>query len=261
MPDIRVSNEGGIVRLVIDHVEKHNAMTLDMWRRLGDALEALTRDDRARVIVVSGAGDKAFCTGNDISEFGRVRDTAERIAVYNAATRRACDLLKDIEKPTIAAIQGFCMGGGLEIALLCDLRYASAASRFAIPAAKLGLPYRYEDLAAVAASVGAARTREMLYTGRQYDAADAARIGLVLDVVADRAALDRHIDDTAATIAANAPLTQRACKLMLKQIARRDAPPDVAYCHLLADEVYASADYAEGRRARDEKRKPAFTGR
>lgn len=261
MPDIALAIADGVARLTIDNQAKRNAMTLAMWGRLGDVLERLAADDAVRVVVVAGAGDQAFCTGNDISEFAAVRSTPEQIAIYNAATRRACDLLKGFAKPTVAAIHGFCMGGGLEIALLCDLRYASAAARFAIPAAKLGLPYRVEDLEAVAAAIGAARTRELIFTARQVDAAEAARIGLVLDTLPDRAALEARVAETAAAVTANAPLTVAACKTMLRELARRDAPPDYESCRRLADRVFASADYAEGRAAFAAKRRPVFVGR
>jgi enoyl-CoA hydratase len=251
----------GIARLTIANEAKRNAMQLAMWRAMPDICARFAADPQARVLVLSGAGDKAFCAGNDISEFARVRSTAEQVAAYNAATEAACHALASLEKPTVAAIVGACMGGGLELALLCDLRYAAVGSEFAIPAGRMGLPYRFDNLSRVVELIGPARALEMVYTARRIGADEAARLNLVHEALPDATALNARVEEIAATVAGHAPLTLRAAKLMLREMGKRDAAPDMALAQRLVEEGFASADYAEGRKAFAEKRRPAFVGR
>lgn len=251
----------GVATLTVDNETKRNAMQLAMWRAMPGLCARFAADAQARVLVVTGAGDKAFCAGNDISEFARVRSTAEEVAAYNAATEAACTALAALEKPTIAAISGACMGGGLEIALLCDLRYAAGGSEFAIPAGRMGLPYRFDNLSKVVELIGPARALEMVYTARRIGPEEGARLNLVHEALPDAAAMRDRVAAVAATVAGHAPLTLRAAKLMLREMTKREGEPDMALAQRLVEEGFASADYAEGRKAFAEKRAPKFVGR
>lgn len=232
-------------------------MSLDMWRAAAAVLETFERDPAVRVIVLTGAGGKAFVSGADISKFDDERATLEAVGEYNATVERFSQLLLDGTKPTIAMIRGYCVGGGLGIAVCCDLRIANDAARFAVPAAKLGLGYGYENVRRIVDLVGPQFATEMLLTARQFDAADAARAGLINHVVPD-AEIDRTVRELAETIAGNAPLTIRAVKGIVREL--RSARPDVAACDALVRQCFESADYHEGRRAFMEKRKPEFRG-
>ncbi|HYZ32600.1 MAG TPA: enoyl-CoA hydratase-related protein, partial [Crenalkalicoccus sp.] len=169
----------GIARLTFDHPRRLNAITAAMWRELAAALEAVENDPAARVLLIEGAGDRAFCSGNDISEFDTLRADPEAALRYNALQHVAADRLRDLTRPSIAAIHGHCLGAGLEIALLCDLRLCSAEASMGVPAVKLGLPYRAEDIVKLLDVVGEAAAREMVLLGRHYGGADILRLGLV----------------------------------------------------------------------------------
>lgn len=250
----------GIARLVLDNQPKRNALTLAMWEGIGDILECWARDPAVRAIIVTGAGTAAFCSGNDVGEYESERATPAQVAHYNAVQSRANAALDGIEKPTIAMISGYCLGAGLVLALRCDLRYATADASFSAPVARFGLPFRQSGLQRLIDLVGPMHAKEMLFTARRYEAAWAERRGLVNNVAADHAALTTTVDAVAAQLALNAPLTIAQVKHGVAQAIRRDAPPDEARCKTREDECYASADYAEGRRAFMEKRKPAFRG-
>ena len=161
-------------------------MSFEMWHATADALEKLAADPSVRVVVLTGAGGKAFVSGADISKFETERASANAVAVYNAATDRVHTALLNYEKPTIALIRGFCLGGGVNIAVCCDLRIANEAARFAVPAAKLGLGYGYSAIRRLIDLIGPQFVQEILFTARQFDAADALRIGLVNRVVRRR---------------------------------------------------------------------------
>jgi len=232
-------------------------MSLDMWRGAATVLETFECDRAVRVIVLTGAGGKAFVSGADISKFEDERATLEAVAEYNAAVDRFSTTLLSGTKPTIAMIRGFCLGGGVAIAVCCDLRIANDTARFAVPAAKLGLGYGYENVRRIVDLVGPQFATEMLLTARQFDAAEVVRAGLINRVVPD-ADIDRTVRELAETIAGNAPLTIQAVKRIMREL--RSERPDVDACDALVKKCFESADYREGRQAFMEKRKPEFRG-
>jgi enoyl-CoA hydratase/carnithine racemase len=232
-------------------------MSLDMWRSAATVLETFENDPAIRVIVLTGAGGKAFVSGADISKFEDERATRDAVAEYNASVDRFSTALLSGTKPTIAMIRGFCLGGGVGIAVCCDLRIANDTARFAVPAAKLGLGYGYENVRRIVDLVGPPFATEMLLTARQFDAAEAARSGLINRVVPD-SEIDRTVRELAETIAGNAPLTIQAVKRILREL--RTESPDVAACDALVRKCFESSDYREGRLAFMEKRKAEFRG-
>jgi enoyl-CoA hydratase/carnithine racemase len=232
-------------------------MSLDMWRVAIAVLEQFEKDSAVRVIVLTGAGGKAFVSGADISKFESERDTVDAVVEYNAAVDHFSQTLGGCSKPTIAMIRGYCVGGGVGIAVCCDLRIANDAARFGVPAAKLGLGYGYANIRRIMDLVGPQFTTEMLLTARQFDAAHALRSGLVNHVVPD-VEIETYVRDLAETIAGNAPLTIQAIKRIVREL--RQDQPDIAACDALVKQCFESADYREGRRAFMEKRKPVFRG-
>ena len=257
---ILAEKDGRIGRFTINNPDKRNAMTLAMWQRMGEVFEAWAQDPEIRAIVVRGAGDKCFCAGNDISEFKDLRSTPEQIAAYHATTERAYRALRDVPRPTIARIEGFCIGGGLELAQLCDLQIAAESASFAVTPAKLGIGYKLADVLLLTGNLSAKHAKELLFTGRRFSAADALRWGLVNRVV-PAAELAAAVDDYAAEIAANAPLSVSAAKGIIHEAVKDAAERDQALCERLVEACDRSADYREGQRAFAEKRKPEFTGR
>jgi enoyl-CoA hydratase/carnithine racemase len=251
------ATNGAIGTLTFNQPERHNAMSLDMWRAATTVLEQFELDPAVRVIVLTGAGGKAFVSGADISKFESERDTLDAVAQYNAAVDRFSQVLEECSKPTIAMIRGYCVGGGLGIAVCCDLRIANDAVRFAVPAAKLGLGYGYANVRRIMDLVGPQFVTEMLLAAGQFDAADALRTGLVNRVVPD-AEIESYVRELAGVISSNAPLTIRAVKRIVRELRSED--PDVAACDALVRQCFESADYREGRRAFLEKRKPVFRG-
>ncbi|MCU1337301.1 MAG: carnitinyl-CoA dehydratase [Bryobacterales bacterium] len=234
-------------------------MSLDMWRAAAAVLDQFEHDSAVRVIVLTGAGGKAFVSGADISKFESERDTLEAVSAYNAAVDQFSKGLGECSKPTIAMIRGYCLGGGVGIAVCCDLRIANDAARFAVPAAKLGLGYGYTNVRRIMDLVGPQFVTEMLLTARQFDSAQAARIGLVNHVVPE-AEIEKYVRDLAETIAGNAPLTIQAVKRIVRELRRDAEKADVAACDALVKQCFESADYREGRQAFLEKRKPIFRG-
>jgi enoyl-CoA hydratase len=251
---------GAVGTLTFNNPERHNAMSLEMWRQASAALEELIRDPEVLVVVLTGAGGKAFVSGADISKFESERDSAASVGVYNAAVERFSQMLLDCPKATIAMIRGYCIGGGVGIAVSCDLRVATEESRFGIPAAKLGLGYGLESLRRLMDLVGPQFTAEILFTARQFDAKEAASMGLVNRLVPD-AEIEAYVNGMADTIAANAPLSIRAAKGVIRELLRDTGTRDAAACDALVKACFESEDYREGRRAFLEKRKPEFLGR
>src|SRR6202163_2790446 len=250
---------GRIGYMIFNNPERHNAISLDMWDAASRIMDGFARDDDVRVVVITGAGGKAFVSGADISKFESERANEEEQARYNAVVAKANDALYEFPKPTIAMIRGYCIGGGLGLAVCCDLRIASDNSRFAIPAAKLGLGYGFSGIKRLADLVGPSFAKEIFYTARQFDAAEAQTMGLVNRVLPVDG-VETYVKDYAETIAGNAPLTVNAVKFIANEAVRDESRRDLARCAALVKQCFDSKDFIEGRRAFMEKRKPAFTG-
>ena len=251
--------DGRVGYVIFNNPERHNAVSLEMWEATGTILADFAKDDTIRVVVLTGAGGKAFVSGADISRFGEERGTQKAIDHYNAATERAFKSVHEFSKPTIAMIRGFCMGGGLALAISCDIRISSDNSRFALPAAKLGLGYGYPGLKRFIEAVGPAFTKEIFFTARQFDAAEARDMGLVNRVLPD-GEVEAYVKNYADTIAANAPLTVNAIKFIVGEALKDETKRDIARCEALVKKCLSSSDYEEGRKAFMEKRKHSFTG-
>jgi enoyl-CoA hydratase len=234
-------------------------VSLDMWDGFVGLLKDYEKDPAVRCVVVSGAGGKAFVSGADISEFGEKRHSREATLLYNATVERASDALLSCKKPTIAMIQGYCIGGGLAISLCCDLRIASEDSRFGVPAAKLGLGYAYPGIERLADVVGPSFAKEIFFTARQFDANEGLAMGLV-NRVRPSSELEGFVTGYAGMIGANAPLTVGAVKLCVGEYVKDPQKRDLKACQAAVDACFASADYVEGRTAFMEKRKPVFRG-
>jgi enoyl-CoA hydratase len=250
----------GVGIVTFNNPDKRNAMSLDMWDGLGAALVELRDDPDVRVVILTGAGDKAFMSGADISQFEKNRHNAQASEEYGKRSDAQRALLADYPKPTIACIRGFCLGGGMQIAMLTDIRIAAETSQFGIPAAKLGIAYGYEGLNHLVSLVGPSWARLLLYTGMRIDSAEAQRIGLVDRVVSNAELWDATLE-IARTISGNAPLAIRAAKITIAQVLKDPDQRDMAAIKAIGTACMDSEDFREGRRAFMDKRKPNFTGR
>ena len=251
--------EGGVGYVVFNNPERHNAMSLDMWAATGRIMDEFKADDSLRVVVLTGAGSKAFVSGADISKFGAERSNEEAVAHYNETVEKASIALHTYPKPTIAMIRGYCIGGGLGIAMCCDLRIATEQSTFAVPAAKLGLGYGHIGIKRLMDVVGPSFTKEIFYTARQFKADEAQMMGLINRVVPD-AELESYVQKYAETIAGNAPLTIKAVKYVVGEILKDESKRDMKGAVNVVNDCFRSKDYIEGRDAFMQKRKPVFTG-
>ena len=255
-----VESEDGVATVTFNNPAKHNALSREMREALPAALHALQDDGDVRVVVLRGAGERAFVSGADISEFGDQRTSPEARAAYDRASGDVGRAWAALGKPVIAMVRGYCIGGGLLTALQADIRIASDDSQFGVPAARLGLGYPLSGVEALASVVGQSWAAEILFSARRLTAAEALDIGLVNRVVpADR--LAATVQDLAQGIAANAPLTVAACKAALQQLRRPREARDTGKVAALVEACFRSEDYREGQRAFAERRPPAFRGR
>lgn len=244
--------------IVLNRPERRHSLNAAMWAALPPLMKTLDEDSDVKVIVIRGAGAEAFASGADISEFDAARNDAAAAARYEQLNGEAFAAIRGASKPVIARIQGFCIGGGLAIALACDLRVADHSARFALPPARLGLAYPLDGLRDLVATIGPAAAKDMIFTARRVTAEEALRIGLADRLVAD---IDAETDVLCAEIAQGAPLTITHAKRAIDFITGRPGHEDDAEIAWLASRCFDSADYAEGRKAFAEKRKPVFSGK
>jgi enoyl-CoA hydratase/carnithine racemase len=258
---LQVRKEGAIGWIVFNNPERRNAVSVDMWEAIPKALDEFERDDAIRVVVFSGEGGKSFVSGADISQFEDLRAQKEAVRKYEVLAEEALEGIHDFPKPTIACIRGYCVGGGVNVAISCDLRVASTDSTFFVPATRLGLGYRVSAMRNLTHLVGPGCAKDIFFTARRLDAQEALRIGLV-NRIAEPAGLDALLAEYTEAIATGAPLTIKAGKRIIRELLKTDGEPvDMELCRKLILDCFESEDYAEGRRAFMEKRKPTFRGK
>ena len=255
-----VEQRGGVGWIVFNQPAKRNAINGAMWRGIPGAMEQFDADAGVRCVAFRGAGTKAFAAGADISEFDKIRSRRSAVVEYDGLLDRVLHAIQDSRKPSLAMIHGFCMGGGLEVALACDLRYSGESGQFGVPAAKLGLAYNVEGHKRLLETVGHARAREIMFLGRRYDAREALSMGLVHAVLPDQE-LDAFIDKTINILCENAPLSIANSKTIIEEFVKSSGTPDRKRIAAAIKRCARSSDYQEGRRAFMEKRKPRFTGK
>lgn len=256
---VLLTKEGPLGWLRIDNPKRRNAMSFSMWGDLLSGVQELQADAAIKVIIVAGHDGHSFCAGGDISEFDSLRSGADAKGSYDVAGTSAMNALRDADKPTIALIQGYCLGGGMGIALQCDLRFSSQSAKLGIPAAKRGIAYSFEGVKQLVDLVGPAHAKDILYSARQIDGDTASAMGLVNQALPDMN-LEPFVRSVATNIAENAPLSIRASKLMVNMATMTDAECDGERCAAIEKACLESADYAEATRAFMEKRKAVFTG-
>jgi enoyl-CoA hydratase/carnithine racemase len=251
--------DGTTLHIRFNNPAKHNALSVDMWEAVPPLLAAAKDDDRVRLVVFSGAGEKAFVSGADISQFEDMRAAKEAVARYEVMAETTLQGIADFHKPTLACIRGYCIGGGVNVAIACDIRIASTDSVFAIPAARLGLGYRYSAMKNLVDLVGPGMAKDLFFTARRIDAAEAKAIGLVSRTCAQQD-LPALLAEYTGALAENAPLTVQAAKAIAREILKASPEADLQLAQSLIRGCFDSADYTEGRTAFMQKRKPVFTG-
>ena len=259
-PRLKAWLDRGVLNLRFNNPARHNALSIETWEAIPVLLGRAVQDDAVRLLVFSGEGEKAFASGDDVSQFADVRAAHDEVMRYERIAEAALQAIHDFPKPALACIRGYCIGSGLNIAAACDLRIASMDSVFSIPATRLGVGYLFSATRNLTHLVGPGNAKDILYTGRRLDAAESLRIGLV-NRNTEPALLPPLLDEYVKAIASGAPLTVRAGKRVIQELLRPDADVDVELCHRLILECFESEDYAEGRRAFMEKRKAEFKGK
>ena len=257
---IIVRKEGPIGWMIFNQPARRNAISLEMWQAIPNVLKNFSEDDQVRTIVVAGEGGKAFSAGADISEFDSNRSSETEMQNYNRAVDQAGKSLSNIDKPTLAQIEGFCMGGGMGLALCCDLRIAADDGQFGITPARLGVGYEFSKIQPLVELVGPAFAKEILFTGRRFNAQEALAMGLINRLVA-KADIADYVKGYADNIGGNAPLTVFASKTIVNQVLTNPDERDLELCRKVVDACNQSEDYREGRRAFMEKRRPQFKGK
>jgi enoyl-CoA hydratase/carnithine racemase len=252
--------EGSVLHIRFNNPDKHNALSVDMWEAVPTILDKAESDDNVRMVVLSGEGGKAFISGADISQFSDMRAAEDAVQHYESMAEAALRGIYEFAKPTVACIRGYCIGGGVNVAISCDIRIASTNSVFSIPATRLGLGYRYSAMKNLTQLVGPGYAKDIFFTGRKLDAAEALRIGLV-NRVAEPDGLDTLLGEYTTAMTTGAPLTIKAGKRIIQEVLKLPADFDDEMCRRLILDCFESEDYAEGRKAFMEKRKPVFKGK
>ncbi|WP_193368782.1 enoyl-CoA hydratase [Pelagibius marinus] len=252
--------DGAIGHLIFNNPEKHNAVSLEMWDAADRILDDFAADAEVRVVVLSGAGGKSFVSGADISKFEKERGSEDAVHHYNERIKGVYGRVELFAKPTIAMVNGYCLGGGLNLAAACDLRFCSAKSKFGMPAARLALGYPYHAIRRLINAVGPSAAKYLMFSAERIDAEEAFRLGLVQKVLPEEE-LESFVAGVAGRIAGNAPLTVKAMKAITNEVLKDPEDTDLALCDRLVADCFASEDYKEGRRAFMEKRDPDFKGR
>ena len=256
---LKVEKRGAIGWIVFDQPARRNAINDAMWRGIAPAMAKFDADPEVRCVAFRGAGNEAFSAGADISEFEAKRARTEAVGEYDELLDQVLHAIQGSRKPSVAMIYGFCLGGGLEIALACDLRYCAASAQFGIPAARLGLAYNIEGHKRLLETVGHARAREIMFLGRRYSAEEALAMGLVHRVL-PTGALEAFVAEVLQTLCDNAPLSIANTKTIIEEYVKSAGTPDAARMRAAIERCARSEDYREGRRAFMEKRKPRFRG-
>jgi enoyl-CoA hydratase len=251
--------EGPIGWMIFNNPARRNACSTDMWAAMPEIIDAFEKDPAVRVVVLRGIGETAFVSGADISEFEQTRSSAESNVYYEGLTEKAGKRLAECRKPTIAMIHGFCIGGGVGIAVGCDLRISADDGKFGVPAVRLGLGYGPAGVKKLMDLVGPSYTKEIFFTARHFTAAEANVMGLVNRVL-PKTELEEYVRGYCATIADNAPMTINALKRTVAELVKASPAADIDYCNRLVTECFDSQDFIEGRRAFMEKRRPVFRG-
>ena len=251
--------DNGVGYITFNNPEKHNAVSIEMWDALETMLDSFRSNDRVRVIVLNGAGGKSFVSGADISKFDKERSSKEAVLSYNKRTQKVYENLESFPKPTIAMINGYCIGGGLNLAVCCDIRICSEKSKFAMPAAKLSLGYPFSSIKRLFDVMGPGMAKHFMFTADKISAAEALSGGLVQKLISEKD-IETFVKDYALTISKNAPLTIKAMKQIGVEILKNPDERDLLICEQLASACFDSEDYKEGRKAFMEKRQANFKG-